>query len=94
MIIVIDDDDLFLDWMKNNPNGFVINAHRKPTSIYLKLHRSSCHTLHDQSVMNWTRDYLKACASRQNELVDWCHYWFQSPPKECSFCFRNDPIKK
>jgi len=34
-------DDGYLRWLAQNPNGFVVNSNRVPVSSYLILHRAS-----------------------------------------------------
>ena len=37
------DDGAYIDWLKNNKNGFVLNIDKGGTqSIYPKLHKASC----------------------------------------------------
>lgn len=36
------EDNPFLEWMNDNPNGFVINAERRVASRLAFLHRSGC----------------------------------------------------
>ena len=36
-----DNDSGFLGWLQDNPDGFFINAERRPKSHYLVLHRAS-----------------------------------------------------
>ncbi len=36
------DDDGYLRWLAQNPDGFVVNSNRVPVSSYLILHRASC----------------------------------------------------
>jgi len=35
-------DDGYLRWLAQNPDGFVVNSNRVPVSSYLILHRASC----------------------------------------------------
>lgn len=35
-------DDVFLQWMKDNPTGFVVNTERRDNSAYTVLHQSGC----------------------------------------------------
>ena len=36
------DDDSYLCWLAQNPDGFVVNSNRVPVGSYLVLHRASC----------------------------------------------------
>ena len=38
----VNDDDGYLRWLAQNPDGFVVNSNRVPVSSYLILHRASC----------------------------------------------------
>ena len=67
----IDDDEAYLHWIDENPNGFVINCARKPKINYLKLHRASCSHLTRAEVSNWTADYIKVCSSNVTSLKRW-----------------------
>jgi hypothetical protein len=37
----VDEDDRYLDWLADHPNGFVLNCGRKPSPSYLILASSS-----------------------------------------------------
>lgn len=46
-IVIFEDmpnDAAFIEWLKNNQNGFVLNINKKGkvSSIYPKLHKASC----------------------------------------------------
>jgi hypothetical protein len=45
----IEDETGFMNWCKENSNGFVINVNGKTltTNSTNKIHRQSCHTLND-----------------------------------------------
>ena len=38
----VNDDDGYLRWLAQNPDGFVVNSNRVPVGSYLILHRASC----------------------------------------------------
>ncbi len=40
-----EDDSGYISWIENHPDGFVVNAHRKPIASYLRLHRATCFTI-------------------------------------------------
>ena len=60
------DDGAYIDWLKNNKNGFVLNIDKGGTqSIYPKLHKASCSSFPiEKKDKNWTTkasDYFKVC---------------------------------
>ena len=70
--VFIDDDPGFLDWRDAHPDGFIVNAGRKPTADYLMLHRTNCSFMHlPVAPGRWTRDFRKVCAGTAEELADW-----------------------
>lgn len=72
MIIFINDDEAYLHWVGLHPAGFVVNARRRPTADYLKLHRGSCRHISSESRENWTTNqYIKICSLEETELVEW-----------------------
>jgi len=40
-----DDDDGYARWIRDNPNGFVLNVRRNPGPNYTVLHRAACQTI-------------------------------------------------
>ena len=46
-------DDGYLRWLAQNPDGFVVNSNRVPVSSYLILHRASCNLVNTSSPINW-----------------------------------------
>lgn len=70
----VDDDDGYLEWLRDHPGGFVVNCERRPTRKYLQLHRAECTqvTVLQRGAHTWTRgDYRKVCAEGIRELDDW-----------------------
>ena len=67
-----DDDDGYLAWLAQNPEGFVINTYRPPSPGYLRLHRAGCSTISGEPPNGkyWTRTSTKICGSRA-ELENW-----------------------
>jgi hypothetical protein len=68
----VDDDDAFLDWRDSHPDGYIVNADRRPQAEYLVLHRATCPTMRlPNASLQWTRSYIKICANNSNELTRW-----------------------
>lgn len=68
----INDDEAYLRWLEQNPQGLVVNSARVPTAAYLILHRASCGSLRPTSRGNWTTsDYIKTCSVNPRDLARW-----------------------
>lgn len=70
-------DAPFLKWMKDHPDGYVLNTERRATSTDTFLHRSGCHHLtglvSGQGPDGYTqRDYIKVCSEDASLLLAWC----------------------
>ena len=84
-------DDGYLRWLAQNPDGFVVNSNRVPVSSYLILHRASCNgsTLF---TVNWpTTGYIKTCSTDLIALTEWAERDQErlnasSPPEDASGC--------
>ena len=72
------DDGAYIDWLKNNKNGFVLNIDKGGTqSIYPMLHKASggCNSFPtERKDKNWTTndaDYFKVCSNSRKKLSEW-----------------------
>ncbi len=87
MIIIINDDEHYLRWIEENPNGFVVNAQNPPSPNNLVLHRSSCGHISSSERSNWTtKDYLKVCSNDVNELAEWASKEIGGELTSCQRC--------
>lgn len=87
MIIIINEDNTYLDWLRRNPNGYVINCYKKPSPEYLVLHTSGCSHIQTDARSNWTtHQYVKACSMDRNELEEWAQNEVGGTVEYCSFC--------
>ncbi len=92
MIIIINDDEHYLRWIYENPNGFVVNALNPPSPKYLILHRSSCSDISSPKRSNWTtKDYLKICSNDVDELNEWASKGIGGKLAPCQRC---KPVKQ
>ncbi len=71
-----DNEAEYLAWLAQNPNGFVLNAERRPRAKYMPLHTARCHTIQNVTAHAHTapftgRGYMKVCANDPNELLAW-----------------------
>lgn len=65
-----DDDAGYLNWIAENPDGFVLNIERSPRPEYLVLHRATCSSIarpRDDGAYT-ERGYQKVAAIDLNEL--------------------------
>lgn len=68
----IDDDEAYLKWLVDNPEGYVVNSARFPTAAYLVLHRTKCGTMSSSKRSNWTTtDLIKTCSRDLEALQQW-----------------------
>lgn len=97
------DDEQYLQWLTDCPDGFVLNRRRGESADYLVLHRSTCHSIslyHDapDSEAFTGRGYLKVCSTDLEGLRHYVQREFGRPDgsftKECSFCqpYAGDPL--
>lgn len=73
-IIFSGDDEAYLAWLLQNPDGFVVNSRRNTFDPdYLVLHKAKCRTIsHQFDDGRYTeRNYVKICASRREDLRDY-----------------------
>lgn len=88
MLEFSNDEDGYLQWIKSNPCGHVVNldkAGKDPD--YPLVHRASCHHLSRHA--NYTTNvYMKVCSLDFNELEQWCRDKFRRELKRCETCMR------
>ena len=84
----IDRDGDYLDWVKNNPRGFVVNCERSPRPNYLILHLTICWTITKRKGRegHWTKDYIKVCSLNRYELEIWARKEVGGQLQPCRFC--------
>lgn len=76
LIVFEREDTPYLQWIDDNPNGYVVNTGRGRNSSYFTLHRSSCRTISryikGQYEGGYTaRDYIKVCSNDAQEILYW-----------------------
>ena len=84
----VDDDAGYQQWLTNEPDGFVINTYRAPSSAYLVLHRSTCKTISGRPARGSTfmGEYSKVCGTR-GELERFADS-LGGEAKPCRLCLR------
>lgn len=67
------DDASYLEWIRSNPTGYVVNCNNIPSPKYLMLHRATCHTVSGTPARGktWTSDYIKLCSLDRQDLELW-----------------------
>jgi hypothetical protein len=83
----VNDDDGYLRWLAQNPDGFVVNSNRVPVSSYLILHRASCKWINTSTQTNWTTTgYIKTCSYDLTALTEWTAPEVGGSLKPCKSC--------
>lgn len=79
-----DNDQGYLQWLQQYPNGYVLNTYRPVTPDYMILHRATCPTISGTPARgeNWTVGYQKICAQTDNELINWAEEEYEYRPHQ------------
>jgi hypothetical protein len=70
LVSLPDTEEQFATWVRADPHGYVINAHRRH-QIRMVWHRADCPTLNDPNSVYITGDFLKACSLNPGALAEW-----------------------
>jgi len=84
-----DDDDGYLSWIANHPDGYVINIVRGHTPAGARIHRADCWTVSRPGGRgaSWTEgQYVKICADRFSDLEHWAAIMVPGPIDTCQTC--------
>jgi len=85
--IFINDEKSYLSWLRQNPNGLVVNSYAHPSPEYLILHRSTCWTISTDIRTNWTTTgYIKICSRDKRELEKWAGKEVGGKLHSCQIC--------
>ena len=85
-----DDEAGYLDWVRRNSGGWVINAGRNlAPSDGLVLHRATCQQI--TTIPPHTKKYIKFCSTDRSALLEWAQGvdWVRSAADistGCPFC--------
>jgi hypothetical protein len=83
----VNDDEGYLNWLQENPQGLVVNSHRRPLSSYLMLHRTSCKHIKPPAYTNFTTtDFIKTCSNEVAALAKWARVETGGQLKPCGIC--------
>lgn len=72
MLVIINDDAVYVSWIFRHRQGFVVDCRRKPTKNHLILHRATCSVIkpHKRARLT-TGAHIKACSLDAVELTAW-----------------------
>lgn len=87
VIVYKDDDQGFFDWLDDHADGYLINCERSPKPNYLVLHRPSCPHFDRAPCIHWTKDYIKICSARRDDLEEWAVGTVDGDVTLCKTCF-------
>lgn len=71
-----DSEQEYQDWIKTNPDGYVLTTVRGISTDYMSLHRATCRMI-SQYMSNMAEDaftgqkYIKICSTNPTELSNW-----------------------
>ena len=89
MIIILNDDPVYVSWLRRHRGGFVLDTRRKPSKRNTMLHRASCPQIRKSKTKrtHWTTGgRLKACSEVRDELAQWARDQIGAEPQVCSTC--------
>ena len=84
-------DNEFIEWIDENPKGFVLNIHRRqdPSNIHEshpRIHFANCSQLNKKPGSSTTGDYFKVCSNSIEELEQWSWVKYQKGLNPCRIC--------
>lgn len=87
MLIIVNDDAVYVSWIFRHRQGFVVDCQRKPTKNHLILHRATCSVIkpHKRARLT-TGAHIKACSLDAAELSAWALEQTGGDVVACSEC--------
>ncbi len=89
MILFLDEERAYLNWVTHHRTGFVLDCLRHPTKAHLVLHRATCPEIkHSGSKQtHWTTGkHLKGCSLEIEALKTWGKDQTGHEPTDCARC--------
>jgi hypothetical protein len=82
------DDRGYLTWVRQNPEGFLVNCNASPTPNYVIAHRATCHMISGVPAngTTFTVLYKKICGNTLTELDAWAKREVNIRPHRCGIC--------
>lgn len=83
-----EDDEGYLDWVRQNPEGFVINSGPQPGNAVRILHRADCGTITGKPAKGgrWTYQYKKVCWPDRAGIDRWAQRTEGGSLRLCGVC--------
>jgi hypothetical protein len=84
-------DQAYLGWIAEHPNGFILNTYSPPDPGLLMLHRAACRLIREMQGKaepgGFTeRQYMKVCAESASDIYDWAGVELGASPKSVHNC--------
>jgi hypothetical protein len=89
MLLFLDEDRSYLNWISHHREGYVLDCLRQPTPRHLVLHRATCSDIRiaKSKRTHWTTGrHMKGCSLDAGELRAWTLEQVQAEPECCSEC--------
>jgi len=89
VVIIINEDPVYVSWLRRHRNGFVLDIRRKPTPRNTMLHRATCPEIRTSKTKrtHWTTGRkMKACSVDVDELLAWAREAIRGAPRACQEC--------
>lgn len=86
MIAFDNNESGYLDWVKENPDAYVLNAPKTRTGYPNRLHRANCKTIQTPARTNYTTTTYKKICSYNRETLE---IWAKADPNgfdSCGLC--------
>lgn len=82
------DDDEYREWLRRNPDGFVINIRRSGNPTDARLHHADCSALLAQinRDVRLADQYIKICGKTIDELHEWTYHHVRQEIRPCGTC--------
>jgi hypothetical protein len=81
----------YQEWVRKNPDGYVLNMKKNPSPRYLMLHNASCRMISPEKkepACYTENDYKKVCSRSIPVLENWIklHVAKDASPRKCGIC--------
>lgn len=88
MIIFVDDDVGFRNWLVHHRNGYALEGMRNRKVARLVLHAAACPALKEEVRRGRATTHQRwiACSLQDDELAEWCAAEYVIDPARCETC--------
>lgn len=89
MILFLNEERAYLNWVTHHRQGYVLDCTRKPTTRHLTLHRATCSQVKKAEARrtHWTTgSHMKGCSLDLDELRRWAVEQAGGQPAICAAC--------